>query len=92
MIIEGSKKETCGYCLCVHGISSLSKDYGEKMFDDDVWLMEVKINKNLPLWFARVLAENEVYQNSFSKYGTAYTKFILPELRVTSVIRTRPKA
>lgn len=51
-------------------------DYGEKMFDDDIWLMEVKINKNLPLWFARVLAENEVYQNSFSKYGTEYARLV----------------
>lgn len=51
-------------------------DYGEKMFDDDVWLMEVKINKNLPLWFTRLLTENEVYHNSFSKYGTEYARFV----------------
>lgn len=51
-------------------------DYGERMFDDDTWLMEVKINKNLPLWFARLLSENEVYHNSFSKYGTEYARFV----------------
>lgn len=51
-------------------------DYGEKMFDDDTWLMEVKINKNLPLWFTRILSENEVYHNSFSKYGTEYARFV----------------
>ena len=51
-------------------------DYGEKMFDDDVWLMEVKINKNLPLWFTRLLDENEIYHSSFSKYGTEYARLV----------------
>ena len=51
-------------------------DYGEQMFDDDVWLMEVKINKNLPLWFTRLLDENEIYHSSFSKYGTEYARLV----------------
>lgn len=51
-------------------------DFGEKMFDNDTWLMEVKINKNIPLWFARLLSENEVYHNSFSKYGTEYARLV----------------
>lgn len=50
-------------------------DYGERMFDD-VWLMEVKINKNLPLWFTRLLDENEIYHSSFSKYGTEYARLV----------------
>lgn len=41
MIVKGSKKETCGYCLLVHGNSSLSKDYGEKMFHRAYILYEV---------------------------------------------------
>lgn len=51
-------------------------DYGQKMFDGNTWLMEVKINKNLPLWFARLLSENAVYHNSFSKYGTEYARLV----------------
>ena len=49
-------------------------DYGEPMFDDDVWLMEVKINKNLPLWFTHLLNENEIFHRPFSKYGTEYAR------------------
>ena len=51
-------------------------DYGERMFDDDVWLMEVKINKNLPLWFTKLLNDNEIYHSSFSKYGTEYARLV----------------
>ena len=51
-------------------------DYGKAMLDDDVWLMEVKINKNLPLWFTHLLAENCLYPRSFSKYGTDYARMV----------------
>lgn len=51
-------------------------DYGEQMLDDDVWLMEVKINKNLPLWFTHLLNENEIFHRSFSKYGTEYARMV----------------
>ncbi len=51
-------------------------DHGKQLLNDDTWLMEVKINKNLPLWFARILSENEIYRCSFSKYGTEYAKLI----------------
>ena len=51
-------------------------DYGQNMLTDDTWLMEVKINKNLPLWFARLLQEYKMYKSSFSKYGTEYARMI----------------
>lgn len=51
-------------------------DYGQQMLREDVWLMEVKINKNLPLWFARLLQDNKIYNSSFSKYGTEYARQI----------------
>lgn len=51
-------------------------DYGKRMLDEDVWLMEVKINKNLPLWFTHLLAENSIYPRSFSKYGTDYARMV----------------
>ncbi len=51
-------------------------DYGQNMLTDDTWLMEVKINKNLPLWFARLLQEYKMYKCSFSKYGTEYARMI----------------
>lgn len=51
-------------------------DYGQQMLKDDVWLMEVKINKNMPLWFARLLQEQKMYNSSFSKYGTEYARMV----------------
>ena len=54
-------------------------DHGQKMLKDDLWLMEVKIDKNLPLWFAHLLQENKMYNSSFSKYGTEYARMIASE-------------
>lgn len=51
-------------------------DYGQQLMDSDVWLMETKIDKNLPLWFTRILTENKAYSTSFSKYGTEYAKLV----------------
>lgn len=51
-------------------------DHGELLIDEDTWLMEVKMNKNLPLWFTNLLSENKIYRCSFSKYGTEYAKMI----------------
>ncbi|MFR1518063.1 MAG: polyphosphate polymerase domain-containing protein [Clostridia bacterium] len=59
-----------------HDLTLDAGDYGQKMLKDDIWLMEVKINKNLPLWFARLLQENKMYNSSFSKYGTEYARMV----------------
>ena len=65
---------------------------GILLLPENTVLMELKCGGAIPLWMASILSREKIYRTSFSKYGTAYTKFILPELRVTSVIRTRPKA
>lgn len=51
-------------------------DYGTSMLDDDTWLMEVKINTNMPLWFTKLLSDNAIYRRSFSKYGTEYARMV----------------
>jgi len=52
-------------------------DYGEKLLpDDDLWLMEVKAEKTIPIWLARLLSEYKLFKTSFSKYGTEYKKRI----------------
>ena len=54
--------------------------------------MEIKINKNLPLWFARLLQEYKMYNSSFSKYGTEYARMIAagrledPDMIYSSII------
>lgn len=59
-----------------YDLSLAAGDYGQPMLHDDIWLMEIKIDKNMPLWFARLLQENKLYHTSFSKYGTEYARMI----------------
>lgn len=51
-------------------------DYGESLFDKEVYLMEVKTSLSKPLWLSHLLSETEVYRQSFSKYGTEYKNTI----------------
>ncbi len=45
---------------------------------DDTILMEVKTVGGLPLWFTHFLSAHQIYKTSFSKYGTAYARYIQP--------------
>lgn len=49
-------------------------DYGEKLLDHTMWLMEVKAKDSIPLWLTQILSEYKVYKRSFSKYGAQYNK------------------
>lgn len=49
--------------------------YGEKLLDDDVYLMEIKITGAVPLWFTKIISELNIYPTSFSKYGTEYKRY-----------------
>lgn len=51
-----------------------SGDAGELLLPPGYRLMEVKAIDTLPLWFARLLSELEIYSVSFSKFGNIYTK------------------
>lgn len=53
-----------------------SGDYGEPLLEDGRWLMEVKAEKTIPVWLARLLAEHRMYRTSFSKYGSEYIKYV----------------
>lgn len=55
--------------------------YGEQLLPDSMYLMEIKINRAVPLWFTRILSELAVYPVSFSKYGTEYKNFIAENSR-----------
>ena len=60
---------------------SLTSDvYGEPLLENGKVLMELKCSGGIPLWLVRILSEEKIYKTSFSKYGTGYTRFILPEL------------
>ena len=44
------------------------------ILDSDKYVLEIKTNKSLPLWLARALSSNKIYERSFSKYGEEYKK------------------
>lgn len=51
-------------------------DYGEQLLKNGKWLMEVKVEKNIPLWLSKLLSEYKIYKTSFSKYGMEYEKML----------------
>ena len=61
-------------------LSLVSDAYGTPLIDNEHVLMELKCSGGIPLWLVRVLSEQKIYKTSFSKYGTGYTKFILPQI------------
>lgn len=48
--------------------------YGEPLLEPGQWLMEVKAEKTIPVWLAKMLSEHQMYRTSFSKYGNEYKK------------------
>lgn len=51
--------------------------YGQKLLPENVYLMEVKMNGAVPLWFANMISELNIYPVSFSKYGAEYKNYLL---------------
>jgi len=51
-------------------------NHGDLLIGNDLWLMEVKSSKGIPLWFVDILNKYDIYPSSFSKYGTEYKKSI----------------
>ncbi|MDD3171905.1 MAG: polyphosphate polymerase domain-containing protein [Bacilli bacterium] len=53
---------------------NLDSESGENLIDDDTWVMEVKFNRAIPLWFVQILSNLEIYNQPFSKYGKTFIK------------------
>lgn len=51
-------------------------DYGEKLLDENTYLMEIKVKASKPLWLVRMLSELEIHRTHFSKYGTVYKRIL----------------
>ncbi len=60
-------------------------DLGEEILDSDLTLMELKSTCGIPLWLSRVLTRDRIFKTSFSKYGTAYEKYVQDKLPVRSI-------
>ena len=51
--------------------------HGDLILGEDFVLMEVKVDKAVPLWLARLLSENNVRKKRFSKYGTEFSQYVM---------------
>lgn len=49
-------------------------DNGIKYFDEDTYIMEIKVMNAIPLWLTKILSELKIYPTSFSKVGSIYSK------------------
>lgn len=46
--------------------------YGEQLLPSNVYLMEIKVNGAVPMWFAEIISKLNIYPTQFSKYGVEY--------------------
>ena len=58
------------------GLTLRSEAYGMEMLEEGMFLMELKCPGAIPLWMTEVLSRERLYKTSFSKYGTAYCRFM----------------
>lgn len=59
---------------------------GENLLPDDCVLMELKSGSAFPLWLCRILGEQNVKKQSFSKYGSAYERELLKSKLRSNII------
>ena len=62
--------------------------YGQRILPENTTLMEIKVPGTMPLWLAHALSSHQIYRSSFSKIGTCYTRFILPDTFEKKVVTT----
>ena len=48
--------------------------YGERYFDSDMYIMEIKVLDSMPIWLVNSLSDLKIYPISFSKVGSIYIK------------------
>lgn len=67
-------------CFREHDVTLTKGNYGKRVLEEGFVLLEVKCAGALPQWLINIFSEHSIFKTSFSKYGTAYTKFILPNM------------
>jgi len=67
-----------------------AEPYGKPLLKPGEALMEIKAAAAMPLWMARQLAAQRIYQTSFSKYGAAYQNIL--EAQIQSCHTIQPDA
>jgi hypothetical protein len=59
-----------------------SGNAGTLLLPKGMWLMEIKTASAVPIWLAELLAQEDIYKTSFSKYGYEYKNHILNDREV----------
>lgn len=62
-----------------HKLTLADAPEGTEILPDGQALMEIKASSAFPLWLCKILSQSKAYPTSFSKYGTCYKKFIIPQ-------------
>ncbi len=70
-------------------VNLCSPVYGTSLLPEGMVLMELKCSGGLPLWMVEVLSREHIYKTSFSKYGTAYSTLILPQIDVSHSLKQK---
>ena len=69
-------------------VNLVDGDFGSELMDDDLYLMEIKLSTQIPLWLCELLSSMGIYSKSFSKYGNEYKQYIkqkaIPRIADTS--------
>ena len=68
-------------------VNLCSTAYGTPILPERKVLMELKCSGGIPLWMVEVLSRERIYKTSFSKYGTAYSTLIFPEIYLPNSIK-----
>ncbi|MBQ9749956.1 MAG: polyphosphate polymerase domain-containing protein [Clostridia bacterium] len=68
-------------------VNLCSTTYGTPILPEGKVLMELKCSGGIPLWMVEVLSRERIYKTSFSKYGTAYSTLIFPEIYLPNSIK-----
>ena len=68
-------------------VNLCSTTYGTPILPEGMALMELKCSGGIPLWMVEVLSRERIYKTSFSKYGTAYSTLIFPEIYLPNSIK-----
>lgn len=74
--------------LCRQDELSLEADVrGLPLLDENCVLMELKCSGGIPLWMTHALSRERLCRTPFSKYGSAYKRFIFPDRKEASNAR-----
>ena len=52
------------------------------LYNKNLVIMEVKSLDSIPLWYSKILSKNNIYPNSFSKYGEIYKKKRIKKIKL----------